>query len=195
MAPLPPLPTTPASDLRAGRAPTARRGGCRAFVVRFQLAIPIFLCLAAPSALAESAAAGPDGAACEPGTVRLASYHFVVDGIVLERLQGHVDAGDNFTVVVDLAECDGAPRWFAMDLNMPPCNSPFRTPVLSVLKGLNSGNVSDDSESALVQDVEAAMTCEPFHATPAVLGVFAAASVGATGGAGGVLVWRHRRRK
>ncbi|MBI2077786.1 MAG: hypothetical protein HYT80_05355 [Euryarchaeota archaeon] len=76
---------------------------------------------------------------------------------------------------------------------VPPCNSPFRTAGVSILDGLNSGNVSDDSESALVQDVQAAMACDPFRVMPVVLGAMAAASVAAIGAAGGVLAWRRRR--
>ena len=193
MASLPPLPTIQASGSRAGRARSTRRRGYHPLVGWLPLATPIFLCLVAPFALGEPAKAGPDPG-CEPGTVRLASHHFLVDGIVLDRLQGHVDTGDNFTVVVALAGCDGVPRRFAMEFQMPPCNSPLRTAVVSVLEGLNSGNVSDDSESALVRDVQAAMACEPFHVAPAVLGAAAAGSVSAVGAAACVLAWRRRRR-
>ncbi|MBI2078779.1 MAG: hypothetical protein HYT80_10495 [Euryarchaeota archaeon] len=190
---LPPLPAIQASDSRARRAPTTRRGRYRTIVAWLPLGIGLFLSSVFPAAIAESAAAGPDDS-CAAGTVRIASHHFLVDGIVLDHLQGRVAIGDNFTVVVALAGCDGVPHRFAMEFEMPPCNSPLRKTVVSVLEGLNSGNVSDDSESALVRDVQAAMACEPFHVAPTVLGAAAAGSVSAVGAAACVVAWRRRRR-
>ena len=110
-----------------------------------------------PAAAQDVAAPGP----CSLGSVRLASYYYVVDGVRHEQLDGQVGTGDLFTIVVRLQTCGAPDHDVAMQFEMPPCQTMGGDARPGWVEDLNSDNVTDDAEGALVRDLRAALSCDP----------------------------------
>lgn len=120
-----------------------------------------FVVLATLTTATAQTGAVPETAPCAADTVRLASYYYVLEGIRHDRLDGQVEAGDVFTLVVNLQACGSAPQGFAMEFETPPCQTPQGVQRLNQVEDLNSPNVTDDAEPAMVEDLRAALSCDP----------------------------------
>lgn len=150
--------------------------------------------LAGPTAAADSTLPpAPDE--CTPGSLRLASYHFIVDGAVFDRLAGHVEPGDNFTLVAAVAACDGTTAIYALELQVPPCLSPLREPFLAAIGALTSDDPTDTAMRALLEDLRAAAACDSFDPRPWIPRALAATTVAGGGGLGVLLIVRRRRKR